>query len=159
MPTLVQIKNNLRAEVTEHLGDGIKATINILADDSRKYTLLLQLSGRYKETKNQEMAGVSSSENIKLSYNKIRSALLDTIDELKEKDIKSSLLSESNHTPENNTNPNMGSSSNDRRRSMLQRKLDKLEERLLRIEGTDAGAEFRLEEEIEDVKKRLAELS
>lgn len=146
MSKLHHIKKNLEESLIEDLKTALKETKAALAEGTHKYQSINLLMARHQQ--NQQADIQQEDKNaIRIEYNKIRTSLSHIISDLKEKDLAKAkpavVLSD------------LERASLERRSQLLSRKIAKLEERLLRIEGTDVSMEFRLEEEIEAAQTRL----
>lgn len=150
MPTLHRLKKNLQETLIEDLKTALQETKAALAEGSHKYESVNLLLARYVQNQKADIQQEDKN-TIRIEYNKIRTSLSHIISDLKEKDLAkakpSAVLSE------------LERASLEKRSQLLSRKIAKLEERLLRIEGTDATMEFRLEEEIEAAQTRLQALT
>lgn len=147
---LQQIKIELHEQVIEDLGRGLLATQKILTQSSPKRDFLIHLRAQYNRNKEAEIIGNKEKEGLNKTFNTISVSIIEIISTIKERDILPELL-EAKLSVSN-------SISYDKKVNIIQHKLDKLEERLIRIKGTDISMEFRLEEEINDVKMDLEKL-
>ncbi len=87
MKTLQTIQNELRDLVPQGTDLVLAAFKKTLKPGSDKYNDYLALEGRYQDVSRQLLQGIISNEDATLEFNRIRQALIDFIDSIRESDI------------------------------------------------------------------------
>ena len=168
-------ENKRKAELKMALGESLEKTFELLdqqvATEAGAYDDLILQKARFNSAKNDLHRGVVTQEESNISFARIRAALLHLIDHLNPSDLKP--LAASNDIKEEGAESLFYQSGDQvvaldlydleqhglkRQAELLLRKLNKLRERYLLIQGTDVAKEFVLEEQIAQAEEQLDQI-
>ncbi len=95
MKNIDKVKKELREWIAEGIPETIKALKSVLLSDGARYQDLILIEGRLKEVNHSALHEVISNEDLQLTYNRIRAALLDLINSLEASDLQEAQPGES----------------------------------------------------------------
>lgn len=88
MKDINSIRQHFRFLLTDELGDAVIQLKELLLEGSAKHQLVLLQEGNFKNLNKQKLRGTINFETYQIESNKIRSALLDLIEELEAGDLE-----------------------------------------------------------------------
>ena len=94
---LDQIKQSIRESIVENLRNGIEQFLGILNENSSLFNETTNLLGRLVNLEKEIRQGVISIREAEIKRNKIRVALLDSLDEIKELNLSNTQDRTSEH--------------------------------------------------------------
>lgn len=146
MSVLKEKKCYLKQFITKGIEPTFKALEDAIAAQSVIRNELLLFQGQYQRAKLDDLNGLQSASQTKQDYARIRMGLLALIDQLTPKDIGLETIIEDLSPTE--IPPGLLASID-----KLDNRIARMNDRLIRIKGTDITQEMKLEEEMEELRK------
>jgi len=143
----VQSLKEQKRELKKLLPKGIDPTIDalkkVVVEESPRYNDLLEYEATYREAKSAGLKNLQSQADTNQSMAAVRSGLLELIDQLTPADIGLEPIKDEQQTL---------SPAIQRQVDRIDAKLARIQDRLIRIKGTDVSMEMRLEDEMEELE-------
>jgi predicted nucleic acid-binding Zn-ribbon protein len=143
----VQSLKEQKKELKKLLPKGIDPTIDalkkVVVEESPRYNDLLEYEATYREAKSAGLKNLQSQGDVNQAMAAVRRGLLELIDQLTPADIGLEPIKD-----EQQTLPPAIQRQVDR----IDAKLARIQDRLIRIKGTDVSMEMRLEDEMEELE-------
>ncbi len=143
MQSLKEQKRELKKLLPKGIEPTIDALKKVVVEDSPLYNDLLEYEATYREAKTNGLKGVQSQANTNQAMATVRNGLLDLIDRLTPADVGMEPLEEKQEAL---------SPAIQRQVQRIDEKIARIQDRLIRIKGTDVSMEMRLEDEIEELE-------
>lgn len=140
MQSLKEQKRELKKLLPKGIDPTIDALKKVVVEESPRYNDLLEYEATYRETKTDGHKGVQQQADINQTMASVRNGLLDLIDQLTPADVGLEPIKEKQDSP---------SPAIQRQVQRIDEKIARIQDRLIRIKGTDVSMEMRLEDEIE----------
>ncbi len=166
MQTLEDVKKKIKLLLADNQFDKAFRFFNkILAADSDMINVIIALQGQYNSAKQQRQLNLAESDSVERNFNRIRLALIDSVDKLSAEDLKSGVLQSSAVS----VKPSSADAQDSSLRQGIQRQLDITLKRLAALREAyaiqaDPNLKFtlqmqieQLEAEINDLRKKLGE--
>lgn len=143
MKSLKEQKGALKRLLPKGIEPTVDALKKVVVEESPRYNDLLEYEATYRETKTDGHKGVQRQADINQTMASVRNGLLDLIDRLTPADI--------GLEPIEDEQPPLPLTVQ-RQVQRIDAKIAQIQDRLIRIKGTDVSMEMRLEDEIAELE-------
>lgn len=143
MQSLKEQKRELKKLLPKGIDPTIDALKKVVVEESPRYNDLLEYEATYREAKSAGLKNLQSQADTNQSMAAVRSGLLELIDQLTPADIGLEPIKDEQQTL---------SPAIQRQVDRIDAKLARIQDRLIRIKGTDVSMEMRLEDEMEELE-------